>query len=111
VDADDDDDDVEKLNAAADRGSDRSDADHAADYGMKQPLLGQAADRTAPDHPHAGSLHGDAAHDTAVGFLQAWAIPRVAPFAFCLFFAKLVAYTFLYWLPYYIKHTGRWVGR
>lgn len=42
---------------------------------------------------------------TAVGFLQAWAIPRVAPFAFCLFFTKLVAYTFLYWLPFYIRHT------
>lgn len=43
---------------------------------------------------------------TAVGFLEAWKIPGVAPFAFCLFFAKLVAYTFLYWLPFYISHTG-----
>lgn len=42
---------------------------------------------------------------SAVGFLQAWAIPRVAPFAYCLFFTKLVAYTFLYWLPFYIRHT------
>eukprot|EP00249_Psilotum_nudum_P017943 c26563_g1_i2 orf=580-2346(-) len=41
----------------------------------------------------------------AVGFLQACAIPGVAPFAFCLFFSKLVAYTFLYWLPFYIRHT------
>lgn len=24
-------------------------------------------------------------------------------FALCLFFAKLVSYTFLYWLPQYIK--------
>ncbi|GAU27577.1 hypothetical protein TSUD_271180 [Trifolium subterraneum] len=31
-----------------------------------------------------------------VGFIEAWKIPGVAPFAFCLFFAKLVAYTFLY---------------
>lgn len=23
----------------------------------------------------------------------------------CLFFAKLIAYTFLYWLPYYINET------
>lgn len=43
---------------------------------------------------------------TAVGFIQAWKIPGVAPFALCLFFAKLVAYTFLYWLPFYISHTG-----
>lgn len=42
----------------------------------------------------------------AVGFLEAWRIPGVATFALCLFFAKLVAYTFLYWLPFYISHTG-----
>ncbi|XP_071710233.1 putative glycerol-3-phosphate transporter 1 [Rutidosis leptorrhynchoides] len=41
-----------------------------------------------------------------VGFIEAWKIPGVAPFAFCLFFAKLVAYTFLYWLPFYISHTA-----
>lgn len=44
--------------------------------------------------------------DKAVGFIQAWKIPGVAPFALCLFFAKLVAYTFLYWLPFYITNTG-----
>ncbi|QCD88904.1 putative glycerol-3-phosphate transporter 1 [Vigna unguiculata] len=42
----------------------------------------------------------------AVGFLEAWKIPGVAPFALCLFFAKLVAYTFLYWLPFYVSHTA-----
>lgn len=44
--------------------------------------------------------------DEAVGFMEAWRIPGVAPFAFCLFFSKLVAYTFLYWLPFYISHTA-----
>ncbi|KAF5947709.1 hypothetical protein HYC85_013666 [Camellia sinensis] len=43
--------------------------------------------------------------EKAVGFIEAWKIPGVAPFALCLFFAKLVAYTFLYWLPFYISHT------
>nr|QWT68762.1 glycerol-3-phosphate transporter 1 [Astragalus sinicus] len=43
---------------------------------------------------------------SAIGFLEAWKIPGVAPFAFCLFFSKLVAYTFLYWLPFYIRHTA-----
>lgn len=43
---------------------------------------------------------------SAVGFIEAWKIPGVAPFALCLFFAKLVAYTFLYWLPFYISHTA-----
>ncbi|KAI4379814.1 hypothetical protein MLD38_006060 [Melastoma candidum] len=42
----------------------------------------------------------------AIGFLDAWSLPGVAPFAFCLFFSKLVAYTFLYWLPFYIRHTA-----
>lgn len=45
--------------------------------------------------------------EEAVGFVQAWKIPGVAPFALCLFFAKLVAYTFLYWLPFYLSHTGK----
>ncbi|XP_010264255.1 PREDICTED: putative glycerol-3-phosphate transporter 1 [Nelumbo nucifera] len=44
--------------------------------------------------------------EQAVGFIEAWKIPGVAPFALCLFFAKLVAYTFLYWLPFYISHTA-----
>lgn len=43
---------------------------------------------------------------SAIGFIEAWRIPGVAPFAFCLFFSKLVAYTFLYWLPFYISHTA-----
>ncbi|XWS17049.1 hypothetical protein CRYUN_Cryun33cG0034400 [Craigia yunnanensis] len=42
----------------------------------------------------------------AIGFLEAWRLPGVAPFAFCLFFSKLVAYTFLYWLPFYIRQTA-----
>eukprot|EP00249_Psilotum_nudum_P023533 c28911_g1_i1 orf=1064-2512(-) len=46
----------------------------------------------------------------AIGFRQACAIPGLIPFAFCLFFAKLVAYTFLYWLPFYIEHTGNSPG-
>lgn len=42
---------------------------------------------------------------SGVSFMAAWAIPGVAVYAFTLFFAKLVAYTFLYWLPYYINAT------
>lgn len=41
-----------------------------------------------------------------VGLLEACLIPGVIPFALCLFFAKLVAYTFLYWLPFYLSQTG-----
>ncbi|KAK8602080.1 hypothetical protein V6N13_058260 [Hibiscus sabdariffa] len=42
----------------------------------------------------------------AIGFLEAWKLPGVAPFACCLFFSKFVAYTFMYWLPFYIRHTA-----
>ncbi|KAL6633831.1 hypothetical protein ACP70R_026502 [Stipagrostis hirtigluma subsp. patula] len=44
--------------------------------------------------------------EKAVGFTEALRIPGVMPFALCLFFCKLVAYTFLYWLPFYISHTA-----
>jgi len=43
----------------------------------------------------------------AVGIFKALAIPGVVIFALCLFFAKLVAYTFLYWLPFYLSQTGK----
>ncbi|CAK9173306.1 unnamed protein product [Ilex paraguariensis] len=46
------------------------------------------------------------ANRKSVGLLQACLIPGVIPFAFCLFFAKLVAYTFLYWLPFYLSQTA-----
>lgn len=42
----------------------------------------------------------------SIGLLEACFIPGVIPFALCLFFAKLVAYTFLYWLPFYLSQTG-----
>ncbi|KAL8539894.1 hypothetical protein ACS0TY_001482 [Phlomoides rotata] len=42
----------------------------------------------------------------SIGLLEACFIPGVIPFALCLFFAKLVAYTFLYWLPYYLSQTA-----
>eukprot|EP00798_Chlamydomonas_sp_ICE-L_P000225 gene225-3993_t len=44
-------------------------------------------------------------HAESIRFIDAWRIPGVSSFAFCLFFSKLIAYTFLYWLPYYIKST------
>ncbi|WOG85785.1 hypothetical protein DCAR_0104978 [Daucus carota subsp. sativus] len=37
---------------------------------------------------------------------EACMIPGVIPFALCLFFSKLVAYTFLYWLPFYLSCTA-----
>ena len=42
----------------------------------------------------------------ATGILRALAIPGVIEFALSLFFCKFVAYTFIYWLPYYLGHIG-----
>ncbi|KAK2709612.1 glucose-6-phosphate exchanger SLC37A2-like isoform X3 [Artemia franciscana] len=49
------------------------------------------------------SAHHTYRRQKAIGFLQAIRIPGVIEFSFCLFFAKLISYTFLYWLPRYIK--------
>lgn len=38
----------------------------------------------------------------AISFMKALKIPGVIEYSFCLFFSKLVSYTFLYWLPRYI---------
>lgn len=54
---------------------------------------------------NTASSHGSVRRKS-VGLLEACSIPGVIPFALCLFFAKLVAYTFLYWLPFYLSQTG-----
>ncbi|XWS51597.1 hypothetical protein CRYUN_Cryun12cG0190500 [Craigia yunnanensis] len=81
---------VSPESVGADREEDEVGSPRKNGEGVTEPLLG--SDTELKDKP--------------VGFLEAWRIPGVAPFAFCLFFAKLVAYTFLYWLPYYISHTA-----
>lgn len=67
-----------------------------SEYGDREALLGASpgSTRTRRESDKAG-----------VSFAAAWCIPGVAVYAFTLFFAKLVAYTFLYWLPYYINAT------
>ena len=42
----------------------------------------------------------------AISFTGALHIPGVMEFSLCLFFAKLVSYTFLFWLPNYISSTS-----
>ncbi|TGZ63172.1 hypothetical protein CRM22_007052 [Opisthorchis felineus] len=42
----------------------------------------------------------------AVSFWSALRVPGVVEYSFCLFFSKLVSYTFLFWLPNYIKEAG-----
>ncbi|XP_053971689.1 glucose-6-phosphate exchanger SLC37A2 isoform X2 [Hylaeus anthracinus] len=54
------------------------------------PILGRH--RRVQEH-HTGN---------AIGFIGAMGIPGVIEYSLSLFFAKLVSYTFLYWLPLYI---------
>lgn len=53
-----------------------------------------------------GNGQGTSGNRRSIGLLEAFQIPGVIPFSLCLFFAKLVAYTFLYWLPFYLSQTG-----
>uniref|UniRef100_A0A8C7ZXY4 Glucose-6-phosphate exchanger SLC37A2 n=1 Tax=Oryzias sinensis TaxID=183150 RepID=A0A8C7ZXY4_9TELE len=45
-------------------------------------------------------------HTEAISFTGALCIPGVVEFSLCLLFAKLVSYTFLYWLPLYISNVA-----
>eukprot|EP00898_Chlorokybus_atmophyticus_P008204 jgi/Chlat1/8385/Chrsp80S07821 len=68
--------------------------------------ISQAAHASHPSHSTGlDSDESDTEEEHYISFIAAWRIPGVAVYAFSLFFAKLVAYTFLYWLPYYIHNT------
>ncbi|KAL4457256.1 hypothetical protein ABPG75_012121 [Micractinium tetrahymenae] len=66
---------------------------------------GSEADLLLGGSPRSDRTFMSTRDKAGVSFWAAWAIPGVAVFALTLFFAKLVAYTFLYWLPYYISTT------
>lgn len=53
--------------------------------------------------PIIGSINRAPITEDAIGFMGAVKIPGVVEFSLCLFFSKLVSYTFLYWLPLYIQ--------
>uniref|UniRef100_A0A182SZ39 Sugar phosphate exchanger 3 n=1 Tax=Anopheles maculatus TaxID=74869 RepID=A0A182SZ39_9DIPT len=55
--------------------------------------------------PIIGSINRAPSHQDAIGFLGALRIPGVVEFSLSLFFSKLVSYTFLFWLPFYIQHS------
>ncbi|XP_058517571.1 glucose-6-phosphate exchanger SLC37A1 [Ochotona princeps] len=62
------------------------------------------SDGKSSGHPnHVVVLPGDGGSGmAAISFLGALRIPGVIEFSLCLLFAKLVSYTFLFWLPLYI---------
>ncbi|XP_015239075.1 PREDICTED: sugar phosphate exchanger 2 isoform X2 [Cyprinodon variegatus] len=50
-------------------------------------------------------------HSEAISFVGALSIPGVVEFSLCLMFAKLVSYTFLYWLPLYISNVAHFPAK
>ncbi|XP_040163090.1 glucose-6-phosphate exchanger SLC37A2 isoform X1 [Anopheles arabiensis] len=55
--------------------------------------------------PILGSINRAPPQHDAIGFFGALRIPGVIEFSLSLFFSKLVSYTFLFWLPFYIQHS------
>ncbi|XP_064544328.1 glucose-6-phosphate exchanger SLC37A2 isoform X1 [Drosophila montana] len=47
-----------------------------------------------------------AGHGRPISLVDALYIPGVIEFSLCLFFTKLVSYTFMYWLPLYIQSSS-----
>ncbi|KAK2828685.1 hypothetical protein Q5P01_019719 [Channa striata] len=56
-------------------------------------------------------LEGVEEHAEAISFCGALRIPGVVEFSLCLLFAKLVSYTFLYWLPLYISNVAHFEAK
>lgn len=54
-----------------------------------------------PQTARAHSTHGQ-----PISLIDALYIPGVMEFSLCLFFTKLVSYTFMYWLPLYIQSSS-----
>ena len=73
------------------------------DGGETEPLMDDKEDEPTPEE-EVTVIHGE---ERAIGFIGALKIPGVVEFSLCLFFSKLVSYTFLYWLPNYIHQTSQ----
>uniref|UniRef100_A0A6Q2XG29 Glucose-6-phosphate exchanger SLC37A2 n=1 Tax=Esox lucius TaxID=8010 RepID=A0A6Q2XG29_ESOLU len=61
---------------------------------------------SSPDQYNSISSEPDLEQTQAISFCGALRIPGVVEFSLCLLFAKLVSYTFLYWLPLYISNVA-----
>lgn len=84
---------------------------------VRPPAAGRCGEKGGGAIAH--QLHGSSTHPgenrTGVGHkplsglpvVTAWAcLQGVVEFSLCLLFAKLVSYTFLFWLPLYITKAG-----
>merc|ERR1711971_485136 len=69
----------------------------------KSASASRLTDLTDASDSDSSCLLNQESQGKAIGFCGALRIPGVVEFSLCLFFAKLVSYTFLFWLPNYIS--------
>ncbi|KAM9172203.1 glucose-6-phosphate exchanger SLC37A1 isoform 1-T5 [Pangshura tecta] len=69
-----------------------------------QCLLPDRENCTVPLNHNMGVNGEGGTRMSAISFIGALRIPGVIEFSLCLLFAKLVSYTFLFWLPLYITN-------
>lgn len=76
--------------------------------GETEPLLqnSSASEGTVNGSVSVEAQEITAQQSEAISFCGALSIPGVVEFSLCLLFAKLVSYTFLYWLPLYISNVA-----
>ncbi|XP_034477043.1 glucose-6-phosphate exchanger SLC37A2 isoform X2 [Drosophila innubila] len=92
--------------------SNESDADNDDDEEQaRRSEADQISYRSAPTErtpilPRSQASREHAATGRPIGLIDALYIPGVIEFSLCLFFTKLVSYTFMYWLPLYIQSSN-----
>ncbi|KAM9332125.1 glucose-6-phosphate exchanger SLC37A2 [Pholidichthys leucotaenia] len=81
--------------------------------GKMEPRLQNSSDgdQTINTTISTETLEATEDHTEAISFLGALRIPGVVEFSLCLLFAKLVSYTFLYWLPLYISNVAHFEAK
>jgi len=81
-----------------------SDEDMPNENSETDPLLDEEDEdkEEEPTHSVDVDVQVRGGEEEAISFFGALSIPGVVEFSISLFFAKLVSYTFLYWLPNYI---------
>uniref|UniRef100_A0A8B9H984 Glucose-6-phosphate exchanger SLC37A2 n=1 Tax=Astyanax mexicanus TaxID=7994 RepID=A0A8B9H984_ASTMX len=74
---------------------------------LREPLLRNSANNEEIFNNHTSAVVEAVEEQAeAISFCGALRIPGVVEFSLCLLFAKLVSYTFLYWLPLYIANVA-----
>jgi len=89
-----------------DESSDEDGASHSNSGFEPEPKGGQNEVESARD-VRSPQVEVQEPNEQAISIFGALKIPGVIEFSLCLFFAKLVSYTFLYWLPTFIKESGK----